>query len=97
MRFESRRLYVVDCAKSECNARASVEEYDLRPVRDSVTRRARLTLDTAQFRCWEGGNAHAAHAWQGGEEKGVVGGKGRVYRHCECAATLKLNLMIMQI
>ena len=51
VRSESQRLCAVDCAKSECSARASVEEYDPTPVRDSrpLTRRARPTLTAAQL------------------------------------------------
>ena len=51
MRSESRRLYAVDYAKSECSARASVEEYDPTPVPDSrpLTRIARLALTAAQL------------------------------------------------
>ena len=46
LRSESRRLYDVDWAKSECSARASAEEYDPPTVRDSrpSTRRAGSTL-----------------------------------------------------
>ena len=95
MRSESRRLYAVDYAKSECSARAPAEECDPPTVRDSrpLARIARPTPMPGAV-LMLGRRQRACSTCLAGWRREWCGGRKGTDRHCECAAAPELNLVL---